>query len=46
MMASKSHKGRWAGMDAGKDQSDDQVCLHDGCTSICISYHYPFQGRP
>lgn len=23
--ASKSHKGRWAGMDAGNDTSDDQV---------------------
>jgi hypothetical protein len=25
MMASKSQRGRWAGMDAGQDQSDDQV---------------------
>ena len=24
-MASKSQKGRWKGMDAGQDQSDDQV---------------------
>lgn len=25
MMASKSQKGRWSGMDAGRDSSDDQV---------------------
>lgn len=23
----KSHAGRWRGMDAGVDSSDDQVCL-------------------
>lgn len=28
----KSQKGRWSGMDAGRDQSDDQVRLQMACT--------------
>mmetsp|Transcript_11353 Transcript_11353/g.34114 ORF Transcript_11353/g.34114 Transcript_11353/m.34114 type:complete len:454 (+) Transcript_11353:122-1483(+) len=30
MHASRSHKGRWAGMDAGNDQSDDQQDITRG----------------
>lgn len=31
MMASKSQKGRWRGMDADMDMSDDQVCRGREC---------------
>jgi hypothetical protein len=29
--ASKSQKGRWAGMDAGNDASDDQASIYSSC---------------
>ena len=38
-MASKNHRGRWSGMDAGNDQSDDQVCkpyAATACVSSCL----------